>query len=139
MISYFAHLATLGDWSFYEVTDHGFNGELANKPMYAFTTTRTREAEPKVGEYYETIEHAMASAIAAKYTGPRGAGGTGVGTAADWFMRSIGAFSLTRAELIEKAATSDHLAREIHTGPDINDLRDIAAAVIDSVGLGRRP
>lgn len=53
-------------------------------------------------ELYDSIEHAMASAIGEKFTGRRGAGGTAVGTAADWFMRMCGADAyegMTAAEI----------------------------------------
>lgn len=77
---------TVGEWTFHQVEDHG-------KPLFGFTTPDSKtdtDGKPRIGEYYRTLEHAMAAAIAEKYTGPRGAGGEGVGTAADWFMRMIG-------------------------------------------------
>jgi hypothetical protein len=40
-------------------------------------------------EVFATLDHALASAIAARWTGFRGAAGSGVGTAADWFMRML--------------------------------------------------
>lgn len=40
-------------------------------------------------EVYPTFDYALAAAIAERHTGKRGASGTGVGTAADWFMRMI--------------------------------------------------
>jgi hypothetical protein len=84
-------LAVLGDWTFYQVDGYG------DGTLYAYSMNRLiNDYPPKIGELYNSIEHAMASAIAEKYTGPRGAGGSGVGTAADWFMRSIGAFEPTR-------------------------------------------
>lgn len=45
----------------------------------------------KCNELFDSLEHAIVSAIATKYTGPRGASGSGVGTAGDWFMRMVGA------------------------------------------------
>lgn len=42
-------------------------------------------------ELYPTLDYALAAAVAERHTGRRGAGGTAVGTAADWFMRMIGA------------------------------------------------
>jgi len=42
-------------------------------------------------EFYPTLDKAMVAAVGEKHTGHRGAGGTGVGTAADWFMKMIGA------------------------------------------------
>lgn len=88
---------TVGEWTFYEVTNHGFSGEFEGQPLYEFTTgelDKPRRLRSGSSELYPSLEHAMAAAIAEKYTGPRGAGGTGVGTAADWFMRMIGADQL---------------------------------------------
>lgn len=44
----------------------------------------------ETGELYGSLDWAMVAAVGEKYTGPRGAGGSGVGTAADWFARMIG-------------------------------------------------
>jgi hypothetical protein len=85
----------IGEWVFYEMVDHGFTGEYAGKPLYGFTVTAEEKPEdqgrPRVGEWYGSLDHALVAAVAEKHTGRRGAGGTGVGTAADWFMRMIGA------------------------------------------------
>lgn len=40
---------------------------------------------------FPTIERAVVEAISAKYCGQQGASGTGVDTAAGWFMKMIGA------------------------------------------------
>lgn len=80
----------IGDWDFVEVVDHGFSGDLERLFGYRARVPKTA-SDGRVHEWYATLEHAMAAAIAEKYTGRRGAGGTGVGTAADWFMRMIGA------------------------------------------------
>lgn len=86
---------TVGPWTFYEVVDHGFTGEHAGKPLYGFTVTAEEKTDtsggPRLGELYGSLDHALVAAVAEKHTGRRGAGGTGVGTAADWFMRMIGA------------------------------------------------
>lgn len=100
-MSRYEKLATLGDWTFYQVTDHGFGQDLADKPLYGFALAvpdGTAAGKPKLGELYVSLEHAMVAAVGEKYTGPRGAGGTGVGTAADWFMRMIGADQLVPVE-----------------------------------------
>lgn len=82
----------VGGWIFWKLTEHTFGGEYANRPLYSFTTSTVGNAHnPRVTEWYGSIDHAMAAAIAEKHTGARGAGGNGVGTAADWFMRMIGA------------------------------------------------
>lgn len=81
----------IGQWRFVQVEDHGFSGEHADRPLFSYTTVTDESSRKDYGELYNSLEHAMAAAIAEKYTGPRGAGGRGVGTAADWFMRMIGA------------------------------------------------
>lgn len=86
----------VGDWTFYEV--HGLYGHDGRALFgYSIGDAMDDQGMPKIGELYNTLEHAMAAAIAEKYTGPRGAGGTGVGTAADWFMRMIGAGQIQEA------------------------------------------
>jgi hypothetical protein len=112
----------VSDWTFYEVTGHGFTGELEGRSLFAFTTmpeTWKDNGEVMVGEYYLSLDHAMVAAVAEKHTGKRGAGGTGVGTAADWFMRMIGAGQLQEAgpdggrALHEALKESDQSAHKI--------------------------
>lgn len=110
---------TVGEWTFFQVENHGFTGELADRPLYGFAVgeVETPRGEPKLGELYHCLEHAMVAAVGEKYTGRRGAGGTGVGTAADWFMRMIGAYQLRAAgqegaealasALIQNGSTAD--------------------------------
>lgn len=74
----------VGEYAIEAVTDHGFTDDAEVMYRYAINGRTATEL-------YLTLDHALAAAIAAKHTGPRGAGGTGVGTAADWFMRMIGA------------------------------------------------
>lgn len=88
--SYVWHFPSLGD--LHQINDHGLGGEHEGKPMFRF---RLPGADRPNFELYNTIEHALVALVAAKYTGERGAGGTAVGTAADWFMRMIGADELT--------------------------------------------
>jgi hypothetical protein len=86
----------IGEWVFYEMVDHGFTGPSADKPLYGYSPIHGEgtSGQVRVNEWYGSLDHAMVAAVAEKYTGPRGAGGTGVGTAADWFMRMIGADQL---------------------------------------------
>jgi hypothetical protein len=93
---------------FYEVEDHGFTS-YEGRPMYAYGIEQ-HEADgspannldhrglPKMGEFYESLDRALVAYVGEKYTGPRGAGGSGVGTAADWFMRMIGADTLVTVD-----------------------------------------
>lgn len=131
-MTYYNRLAVLGDWTFYQVGGYGEDA------LYAYAHGLTNgEYPPKIGELYLTLEYAMASAIAEKYTGPRGAGGSGVGTAADWFMRSIGAFEPTREELIKKAVRNPQLINAAEDGWG-EEPRKVATTVIDALELGRK-
>lgn len=88
---------TLGDWTFYQVTEHGFTSDVEDRPLYGFAPAIAEGAapgKPQLGELYRSLEHAMVAAVGQKYTGRRGAGGTGVDTAAGWFMKMIGADQL---------------------------------------------
>jgi hypothetical protein len=88
---------TIGEWTFYEAVEHGFSGPSANQPLYGFTVTAEEQTDdhgrPRVGEWYNSLDHAMVAAIAEKHTGKRGAGGSGVG----WFMKMIGAGQIQEA------------------------------------------
>lgn len=85
---------TIGEWTFYEVADHGFGGPSENRSLFTYGPA-AREAELR--DLYPSIDHAMVAAVAEKHTGRRGGGGPGVGTAADWFMRMVGAGQLQEA------------------------------------------
>jgi hypothetical protein len=76
----------VGPWTFYEIQHHGFKGDLSGMPLYEFEANGTLS-----GEWYDSLDMAIVSAVGEKWTGRRGAKGTGVDTAAGWFMRMIGA------------------------------------------------
>lgn len=79
---------TVGDYTFTEYEGHGFT-TYEGKPLFGFTIEgRERKGN---GELYASLDEALVAAVGEKYTGPRGAGGSNVGTAADWFMKMIGA------------------------------------------------
>ncbi len=78
----------VGEWTFFEITGHSFSGDLEGKPLYEVEVAGG--GERVITEMFASLDEAMVAAVGAKWTGPRGAGGTGVGTAADWFMRMIG-------------------------------------------------
>lgn len=84
----------------YEIEDHGFTGPAyEGKALYAYGSgERDDRGRPKVGEYHQSLDRALIAAVGQKYTGPRGAGGTGVGTAADWFARMIGMDALVEPD-----------------------------------------
>jgi hypothetical protein len=78
--------ATVGEYTFTEVTNPGFDNGLDTMWRFEIEGDSTRSTYA-----YESLDEAMAFAIAAKYTGHQGASGTGVSTAAYWFMKMIGA------------------------------------------------
>lgn len=88
----YANRWTLPGVTFYQVEDHGFTGEHEGKPLFAYgkPDDMNDQGVPKTGELYASLDRALIAWVGEKYTGPRGAGGSGVGTAADWFARMIG-------------------------------------------------
>lgn len=87
---------TLPEVTFYQVEDHGFT-DYGDRPLYGYerVTDPGQSGKPKLGELYTSLDRALIAWVGEKYTGPRGAGGSGVGTAADWFARMIGMDALT--------------------------------------------
>lgn len=85
--------------TFYQVEDHGFPAH-EGKPLYAYGKPGETNSNgiPKTGELFVALDRALVAWVSEKYTGPRGAGGSGVGTAADWFMRMIGADQLVAVD-----------------------------------------
>lgn len=75
---YFSHEIEI--WS----TTHSFAG-LEKLTYYGFTLHGQKN-----NDLYNSAERAIIEAIAAKYCGTRGAGGTGVDTAGGWFAKMIG-------------------------------------------------
>lgn len=106
--------------TFYEVEDHGFPAHK-DRPLYAYGKPGETNDHgiPKTAELFTSLDRAMVSWVAEKYTGARGAGGTGVGTAADWFMRMIGADTLVQPDYVtsRKALTEALSASEGERGP----------------------
>lgn len=91
---------TCGEWNFLEVTNdreggylYGFELNRVGTPAEDYRHLgRVRSTDRGLPtELYTTLDEAMVAAVGEKYTGRRGAGGTAVGTAADWFMKMIGA------------------------------------------------
>jgi hypothetical protein len=75
----------VGDYTFTEHADHGFPS-FEGQPLYKFLI-----GEKTGAEMYTSLDEALVAAVGEKYTGPRGAGGSGVDTAAGWFLKMIGA------------------------------------------------
>lgn len=114
-------LAQLGDWTFWEVWDHGFTGpEYDGKPLFGYEKVRDpgEPGKPKIGEFHRSLDRAIISAVGEKYTGPRGAGGSGVGTAADWFARMIGMDQLVEPEYASGQKALTEVLAEVIDGPD---------------------
>lgn len=110
---------TIGEWTFYQVEEHGFSS--TDGPLYGYATGADeavrQQGEPNLGELYPSLEHAMVAAVGEKFTGPRGAGGTGVGTAADWFMRMVGAYQVVPADDADRRLTEALAATDSYRGP----------------------
>lgn len=109
----------VGPWQFFEIDGRQISDTYAGRKLYGYETQAEDGARPEPGnvrEWFNTLEHAMAAAIAEKYTGPRGAGGTGVGTAADWFMRMIGADQLVDAGESGRRALAESMSQHRQTG-----------------------
>jgi hypothetical protein len=129
---YYANRWNVGAWQFFEIDGRQISDTYEGRKLYGFEVQAEDGARPEVGnvrEWFNSLEHAMAAAIAEKYTGPRGAGGSGVGTAADWFMRMIGADQLVAAEDRDaQAALQDVLhATEREDGPLFRRARAISS------------
>lgn len=77
---------TIGPYTFQEIDDHGFR-DYEGRTLWMFQIEGVRPSN----ELYETLDSVLVAAVGEKWTGPRGAGGTAVDTAAGWFMRMIGA------------------------------------------------
>jgi hypothetical protein len=75
----------VGPYTFEQVERHGFPEPEFPRLMYRFKIDGEGNSE-----LYRTLDRAIVSAVGQKHTGPRGAGGSGVGTAADWFAVMIG-------------------------------------------------
>lgn len=115
--------------TFYEVTDHGFEMHK-DRPLYVYGKPgeTNDHGVPKTGELFDSLDRAMVAWVAEKYTGRRGAGGTGVGTAADWFMRMIGADMLVPVDYAagKKALTEVLADTAQHNGPIWSRARAVA-------------
>jgi hypothetical protein len=97
---YYTNRWGIGRWQFFEIDGRQISDSYEGRKLFGYETQAEDGVRPEpsnVREWFNSLEHAMAAAIAEKYTGPRGAGGSGVGTAADWFMRMIGADQLVDA------------------------------------------
>lgn len=75
-------IGSVGPYTFFEVHNHGFE---RGDPLYRYMIKGYKPSS----ELYESVDYAMAAAIAERHTGRRGAGGTAVGTASDWFMAML--------------------------------------------------
>jgi hypothetical protein len=120
----------IGDWTFYEGEDHGFSAH-EGRSLFAYEPVSNpgSPGKPNTGEWFTSLDRAMIAAIGEKYTGPRGAGGTGVGTAADWFARMIGMDSLVAVDYLAgtKALTEVYVATREHDGPVYRRIQAISA------------
>lgn len=86
LLKYPSNVWTVGEYEFREFTKHPFDS--IDGPVYTFTIGGQKR---RYDEAYESLDEALVAAVGEKYTGPRGAGGSGTDTAAGWFLRAIGA------------------------------------------------
>jgi hypothetical protein len=125
---------------FYQVEGHGFAAD-EGRPLYAYGKPGDTDDNgiPKTGELYAALDRALVAWVAEKYTGPRGAGGSGVGTAADWFMRMIGADDLVAVDhqagqkALTEALASTSVAHTI--GGPLYRRAQAVSAELDKRGL----
>lgn len=136
-------LAQLGDWTFWEVWDHRFTGpEYDGKPLFGYEKISDpgEPGKPKIREYHRSLDRAIIAAVGEKYTGPRGAGGEGVGTAADWFAKMIGMDALVpvdyaqgrevvRKLLDETQQKGGRLHHQVRTMTDLLEAQGVTLAV----------
>lgn len=90
---------TVGEYTFEEVEGHGFRSPEFPKAMYRFKINGQGNHE-----MYQSLDRAMVAAVGEKHTGPRTAGGSGVGTAADWFCVMVGMDHAEDREYQERVA-----------------------------------
>lgn len=109
----------MGEVTFYQFEGHGFESH-EGRPLFGYGNGEVSSLGiPKTGELHAGLDRAMVAWVAEKYTGARGAGGTGVDTAAGWFMRMIGADTLVAVDHRDagKALTDVIAATAKHDGP----------------------
>lgn len=105
---------------FYQVEGHGFEAH-EGRPLFAYGKPGEMDDRgvPKTGELFVALDRALVAWVAEKYTGARGAGGTGVDTAAGWFMRMIGADTLVPVDYSEGQKVLQEVIADTrkHDGP----------------------
>lgn len=129
---YYRNRWAVGQWQFFEIDAAQISDSYAGRALFGYEVQPEDGARPEVSnvrEWFDTLEHAMAAAIAAKYTGTPSAGGGGVGSAADWFMRMIGANQLVAAPDRETQSTLQEVlhATQREDGPLFRRARAITA------------
>lgn len=110
-------------WTLPEVTFYQVEGfpDQGDQTLFAYGKPDETDSKglPKTGELYFSLDRALIAWVGEKYTGPRGAGGTGVGTAADWFARMIGMDMLVAVDHAsgQKAVTEILASTQSYDGP----------------------
>lgn len=102
-------------YTFEAVEGHGFSFPAFPRVMYRFKINGQGNHE-----MYQSLDRAMVAAVGEKYTGPRSAGGGGVGTAADWFCVMVGMdhaedgqYQQRTAEANQERAAEAHVLEQI--------------------------
>jgi hypothetical protein len=130
---------------FYQVEKHGFQPE--DRLLYAYGKPGdvNDKGVPTVGELYDSLDRAMIGWVGEKYTSARGAHGSGVGTAADWFARMIGMDTLVEVDYQagQKALTDIVADTQRYDGPiyrraqAMSEELDKRGLVLAAVNRGR--
>lgn len=126
-------------WEMPEVTFYQVEGFTEDgRTLYAYGKPNDMDdrGKPRTGELFNSLDRALIAWVGEKYTGPRGAGGTGVGTAADWFARMIGMDQLVAVDYQsgQKAVTEILASTAKHDGPLYRRARAITDE-LDARGL----
>ena len=126
----------VGEYVIEEVEGHGFS-DWQGQPLYRFHLENQRQG---LNELFPSLDYALVAAVGQKWTGHRGAGGSGVDTAAGWFMKMIGA-----DRLLEEDDSIRELDRSLNEGPNLSvpESRKFGARMILELkrrgfGLARR-
>jgi hypothetical protein len=121
MSGHYTMAGQLGDWTFWAWDGHPFTGENEGRTLYAYEPVSNPGdvVKPNTGEWFTSLDRAMIAAVGEKYSGKRGAGGEGVGTAADWFARMIGMDSFTPISVRDQRKVMGEaiVATQRHDGP----------------------
>lgn len=82
-------VGTLGEWTFYRYSTLNEKDPWYRRELYTFEGPINDSDQKTVNEWFGSLDEAMVAAVVYKTTGPRGAGGSGVGTLTDWVFAAL--------------------------------------------------